>query len=166
MRSNAEVRKPGALGSRAHETEVHVKAFRLVAALVALLLAVAGCSGSTSVFEMKVGDCFDDPGGEAVLDVETISCDEPHDFEVFFIGDLQYEGTYPGDSEVSDMAGNLCLPHFTQYVGSDFQTSTLNISTLYPSYESWTQLDDREVVCALNDLYGQKLTGSARDSGL
>ena len=143
-----------------------MKLFRLAAVLVALLIMASACGDETSVFELKVGDCFDDPGSDVVMEIEILSCDEPPFFEVYYVGDLAGGGTYPSDSELFGMASDLCLPQFEPYVGSDYFESALDWEALWPTEEGWDELDDRGVVCLLYDLSGVKLTGSARNSGL
>lgn len=51
------------------------------------------------------------------------------------------------------------------YVGRDYETSALDVVTMYPSPEGWDQ-NDREVVCALYDMSGAKLVGSVKGRGI
>ena len=55
---------------------------------------------------------------------------------------------------------------FSSFVGMDYDSSVLDITALYPSTDSWKMQDDREVVCAVYDMNGGKLTGSARGSSI
>ena len=143
-----------------------MKVFRLVMVLIALLIMVTACGDGTSVFALEVGDCFDYPGSDDVTEIETFSCDEPHDYEVFYVGDLVSDGPYPGDTDLYTMVRDLCLPQFDPYVGRDYLESSLDWDALFPTLDGWTELDDRGVVCLLFDLNLQKLTGTARNSGL
>ena len=59
------------------------------------------------------------------------------------------------------MAHDGCLERFEAFVGKDYESSSLDIATLYPSAESWQQ-SDREVVCAVYDVDAEKLTGSVK----
>lgn len=127
--------------------------------------------GAVDAFAMRVGDCFNDEasvptdGDYEVSSVPGVPCSEPHDNEVFAIFDVDI-AEFPEGDGMSALAFDSCLERFEGFVGRDYQTSALDIVTLYPSQESWTRQGDREVVCAVYDLNAAKLTGSARDSGL
>ena len=53
---------------------------------------------------------------------------------------------------------------FEAFVGKDYESSQLDIFPIYPTRQSWNELDDREVVCALYDLDLKKLAGTMRGS--
>ena len=72
--------------------------------------------------------------------------------------------SYPEDA-MADMAHDACLERFAEFVGRDYESSSLDIATLYPSHESWAQ-NDREVVCAVYDVDTKKLTGSVKGLAL
>ncbi|WP_460801941.1 hypothetical protein [Microbacterium sp. GXF6406] len=80
----------------------------LAATLLIAGIALTGCSqtatrdaateevteaGDVSAFEMKVGDCFDDEGGEMVTEVPAVPCADAHDNETYFIFDVE-DGEY------------------------------------------------------------------------
>ena len=119
-------------------------------------------AGSVDAFEMRVGDCFDDGStfdAEEVSSVAGVPCSNPHDKEVYALYDVA-AASFPGDG-MADMAQEGCLERFEAFVGKDYESSSLDIATLYPSPESW-QENDREVVCAVFDVDANKLTGSVR----
>ena len=126
--------------------------------------------GSVDAFEMRVGDCFDDTsvlfgsGTEGVNSLPGVPCSKPHDNEVYAVIDVGLP-TFPGDDSMSEKAFDDCLARFESFVGRDYDSSSLDIMTLYPSSESWQQ-DDREIVCALYDMEAEKLEGSAKGSSL
>ena len=72
---------------------------RTLAGLVALTLLLAACSGN--VFELAVGDCFDD-GDMALGELEEIGefplvdCSVPHDNEVYAVVTVDGE-VFPGE---------------------------------------------------------------------
>ena len=138
-----------------------------LAAFVAAL-ALAGCSlfNSGNVFELAVGDCFDDDSSTdtELSDVPIVDCAEPHDNEVFFTFELA-DGDFPGDDAILGEAENRCLPAFEEYVGRDYASSELDIFPITPTSGSWDN-GDREVICALYDLDLDKLTGSMQGSGV
>lgn len=129
----------------------------IVAAVAALL---AGCSEG-NVFALEQGDCFDLAAdvGDAVTDVEVVACSEPHDNEVFATFDLDGD-EFPGAPQVQAEATNGCLERFDEFVGLAYAESRYVQSSFFPTEDSWSS-DDREVVCFLADVEGEKLTGSA-----
>lgn len=119
------------------------------------------------MFSLEVGNCFNDGDlatGQEISDVPLVECSEPHDNEIFFNYDVP-DGDFPGNDALTEIAQENCLAAFEGYVGKDFQTSSLDISWLTPTSDSWDQGDQR-INCLLYDLQFAKLTGSAKDSGL
>jgi hypothetical protein len=98
--------------------------------------------------ELKVGDCFDDPSGDVVTDVQHHPCTEAHTAEVIFVGDVAGDqATYPADAVVDDFVEARCLPAWTSYTGKDLLTETvLRLGYYVPSPEGWSD-GDREVLC-------------------
>lgn len=125
--------------------------------------------GSLDVFEVRVGDCFEDPSDPLtaesieVGDLSAVPCAEPHDNEAYHDFDLA-PGPWPGDEAVFAEADRECYEQFESYVGSSYVDSRLDFSYLYPTQQSW-QDGDREVICFLFAANLEKLTGSKRDSG-
>jgi hypothetical protein len=120
--------------------------------------------GSLDAFQMRVGDCFDDGSTFAgddpeVDDVPGVPCSQPHDNEVYAVFDVA-AASFPGD-KMGEMAHEGCVARFEAFVGRDYDSSSLDVATLFPSAESWRQ-DDREVVCAVYDIDAKKLTGTVR----
>ena len=122
--------------------------------------AIVG-EGSIDPFSIIVGDCFDDTGfnNEEVTSLPGVPCSNPHDNEAFAVFDVSMVN-FPGD-EMGQIAYDSCMDHFSNFVGKEYESSTLEIMTLYPSSESWQQ-DDREVICALYDMDENKLQGSVK----
>ena len=119
--------------------------------------------GSVDAFNMRVGDCFDDGSAfddNEVNSVPGVPCAQPHDNEVYALFDVT-ETSFPGDA-IAEIAHEGCLARFEGFVGKDYESSSLDIATLYPSRESWQQQNDREVVCVVYDLAANKLTGSVK----
>lgn len=134
-------------------------------ATVAATTVATATVGSGDVFELKVGQCFDDPDQfENVTDLEMLACDEAHDNEVYALFDLP-AGTFPGVSVIEDLAGTGCHDAFAGYVGLDYASSVLDFSWLAPTPRSW-ESGDQEVVCIVYDLDLKKLTDSVKDSAM
>lgn len=128
--------------------------------------------GQIDAFAMRIGDCFDDSEEMLnsdeeveVFDLAGLPCSKPHDNEVYAVFDVSL-ATFPGDGAMFDVATNECLSHFKSFVGKSYDDSLLEIFPMYPTRESWLQKSDREVVCALYHLEGEKLTGSVEDSAI
>ena len=127
--------------------------------------------GAVDAFNLRLGDCFDDTsslmGGEGgeVDSLPGVPCADPHDNEVYAVFDLTV-GSLPDEDEMFAIAFDGCEARFEAFVGTDYETSSLDILTLYPTPESWRQQNDREVVCAVYDINAQKLVGSAKGLGL
>jgi hypothetical protein len=121
--------------------------------------------GSIDAFEIRVGDCFDDTssGFEEVTDLPGVPCSEPHDNEAFAVFNLTM-ANYPGDT-MAELAYDSCMERFEPFVGNEYESSTLEILTLYPTISSWQQ-SDREVICAVYDMNDEKLQGSAKGRAL
>ena len=81
--------------------------------LLIILLATAGlataCQGN--VFELEVGQCFLEPEGTEISNVETVDCADDHDGEVYHLFDLP-DGDYPGIPEVQRLGADGCFGAF------------------------------------------------------
>jgi len=125
-------------------------------------------AGDLDVMTIQEGDCFDDPDAtDVVFSLDAIPCTQPHDNEVFAVASIVgVWDDYPGQSAVDGYAYEQCSGGlFDDFVGTAYFDSTLDVFTLTPTPESWAQ-GDREIVCALYRLDFQKLTGTARNSGI
>lgn len=122
--------------------------------------------GTVDAFNMRVGDCFEDGNSysEEVTSVPGVPCADPHDYETFAVFDVSID-SYPDEDMMAQIAFDSCMEHFESFVGRDYETSSLDITTMFPTQESWNQ-SDREVVCALYDVNANKLVGSVKDRGL
>jgi hypothetical protein len=119
-------------------------------------------SGSIHWTELVSGDCFDFGEGEEVNAVAAVPCDEPHTYEVFFVGTLP-DGDYPPVGEVDAFAEEQCTLAFETYVGHDFATSVWFASYVGPTEEAWGE-GEQTLVCHLSNSTETAVTGSARGS--
>lgn len=117
---------------------------------------------STSLFDLKVGDCFDLPQ-EAQNATLFSTCDVPHTYEAFGVVTLT-DPSYPGDDAVSDKGWDGCRNLFSGYVGSNPSVSTYDIYMITPSEGSWNDMNDREVLCLVYLRDGSQAVGSAANS--
>ena len=129
--------------------------------------------GEIDAFTMQVGDCFNDNQdilgfGDAAGEVQNLPglpCSEPHDNEVYAIFDVSFD-SYPGEKSMLEAATDQCLKRFDRFVSRPYDESVLDIFPIYPTNDSWSEVDDREVICAIYHIDLKKLTGSMRGSGI
>jgi hypothetical protein len=127
--------------------------------------AASGSTNAISAFDLEVGDCFDAPDVEAVADVELIGCDEPHRYEAYHIENHPAGADEPfiGDEAMTSYADDVCIGAFEAFVGVPWEGSTLTYFFLQPTADTWEEVDDREVLCAVYSTEGD-LTGSVEGS--
>lgn len=121
--------------------------------------------GEVGAFRLRVGDCFVEPSSmEQIESVEAVSCDELHMYEVYdrVEMDAGADDDYPGEAAVTDEAGERCLALFERFVGVGYEVSIYDISYVYPTELTWTQVDDREILCMVMHYDGTTKTGSAK----
>ena len=165
------------------DTKVWVRALT-VATIAAAAAVLSGCSllgqvdnltgddpttGDDDVFSIKVEECFNDdtPEGETVSEVQKVDCAEPHIWEAYksiIIEDG--DGSYPGEDVVIEKAQTDCKAAFEEYVGISYDDSTLYLSYYYPTEETWTEINDREILCIVTttDDFATKAPGSVKGS--
>jgi len=138
---------------------------RLVLAFAVFALLAAACSSETSVFDLGVGDCFNDQADlteSEVSSVTTVDCAEPHDNEIYFEYSMA-DAIFPGNDAATDSALNRCLDEFDAFVGIDYAVSDLDLFPITPTSVSWAE-GDRVVYCAVYALDLSKLEGTVRGS--
>jgi hypothetical protein len=113
-----------------------------------------------SVFDLEVGDCFNDVSADSASEVPLVDCSDPHDNEIYFEYEIDGDGDFPGEDVILDEAADTCIPEFESFVGSSYETTALEVFPIYPTVESWAD-GDRIVYCALYAKDASKLTGSA-----
>jgi hypothetical protein len=121
----------------------------IAAASVAALavLPLAGCLGG-GVPTAEVGECLQvSELGSQVESLPTVSCDEPHEGEVYAVFDLDMDGDYDANA-VIEASEQECLARFDTFVGMPYADSELDIFYLYPLADGWAG-GDRETLCAV-----------------
>ncbi|WP_176459770.1 septum formation family protein [Rhodococcus sp. OK302] len=121
-----------------------------------------------NLFDISVGDCLVDDivtgsGDEVSGDQKKVDCAAPHYAEVYS-NKVMTESTFPGLSVVEADSEKLCERAFADFVGMSFDESTLDISYMYPTSDSWIS-GDREILCLIADPAGDtegSLRGVAR----
>ncbi len=137
---------------------------RALIASLAFAIVLGGCAsglpqssegtaeGTVTLFDLELGDCLNDAGiplRSDMTDVPRVSCDEPHDSELFAI--LGVEGsTFPGEREMVTQGQDRCARAFGDFIGIPFANSTLDFRFYYPTASSWAQ-GDRTIYCVAFD---------------
>jgi hypothetical protein len=123
-------------------------------------------AGAVGAFEIRVGDCFDDEAfaSTEISEIPGVPCSEPHDNEVYAAFDMA--GEWPGDTRVEELAHEGCYARFAAAIGKGYEESVIDFTTIYPSQGSWTQREDREVLCVAYHVDLEKLTGTVIGRGL
>lgn len=129
--------------------------------------AIIAETETLSVFEIRVGDCFDDGAftGDEVLDIPTVPCTKPHDNEVYAKFAMPGD-EWPGDDTVDQVAMAMCYDRFRAAIGKSYEDSAIDFTTMYPSERSWNQGGDREIICIAFHMDLAKLTETVRGSGI
>ena len=128
--------------------------------------AIVG-DGTVAAYQVRVGDCFDDSTSDAAGEITSlpgVPCSEEHDNEAFAVIEFTLP-SYPGGDTMDGLAYTSCMERFEAFVGKDYESSSLDVMTMYPSPESWNQ-KDREIVCAVYDMEANKLVGSVQGRAL
>lgn len=138
-----------------------------LAGLIAVTLLLAACSGN--VFELAVGDCFDDGDLalgelEEVDEVPLVECSERHDNEVYAVVTVDGD-VFPGEQAIQAQADEVCLDAFDPFVGLDYESSALDFGWLVPTADSW-DMGDRVVACFVYRLDLEKVSGTLEGSSI
>jgi hypothetical protein len=146
--------------------------------LVAIVAVVALVSSTSShlrargerivpIQSLHVGQCFNAAPGSNVLTVALVSCSHPHDHEAYAVFDdpTAAGAPWPGDEAASTMTYARCVVRFPAFVGRPYEGSSLTTFRLRPTKRTWTDQDDRRILCAVSNRGSAQLMGTARDSG-
>ncbi len=130
--------------------------------------------GSIDVLALLVGDCFNHSVLESAVDdenvfasLDVVPCSSPHDKEVFANYDYPTgsDTAFPGKDVLFEFGKNECLTAFNAFVGIEWESSDLNYAWFSPTQSSWSVGGDREILCVLWQIGGEKLQGSMHGSG-
>jgi len=121
-------------------------------------------AGTLEVSDLRVGDCFSlqDEQADSVSDVDAKPCAEEHAYELFHKADLPDSG-YPSEDQFDDFLAQECLPAFNEYVGTSYQSTTLDVFTFVPTEDGWNG-GDHGIQCAVYDPAQATTTGSLKAS--
>lgn len=120
--------------------------------------------GSVSAFEVRAGDCFNNPPIDAqATSIDAVLCSQPHDAEAFAAFEIPGE-QYPSDKAVIRQAEAGCVARFEDFIGLPYAESVYEVVYLHPTRSSWRLADDRIVLCAVTDPAGRITEETLRQS--
>lgn len=112
-------------------------------------------SGDVSVFEIQVGDCFNElpsisADGSPVSSVGGVPCNQAHHWESFYKGTLATPDF--SQLEINQEASEICQDadlDFANRVSASkiLQYSEAELTLSVPTFKSWTLRGDRSVDC-------------------
>jgi hypothetical protein len=115
------------------------------------ILTLAACDRlSLSAATLGVGDCFQEPEGETIEDVQRAPCTEPHTGEVIFTGEYPNADAYPTQEELESWVQANCIDStFQAFTGRTFEEATdIELGYFSPTSEGWGK-GDRQMTCYL-----------------
>ena len=114
--------------------------------------------------ELQVGDCFsfnnNNDSSTQVGDVEVVDCSAPHLYEVYNNYQIT-QSTFPDTSTMESEQRTACYDTFETYVGTSYDRSQYDATTLTPTEASWAQ-GDHTITCILKTKDGSEITGSLK----
>lgn len=168
--------------------KMHKRHALVAGTALALALALSGCSTITNflnggtadadrdeatgqvteganigIFALKLGDCMMEAPSGLLEDIDVVPCAELHDQEVYHEITMD-DGDFSEDA--INTASEECIGDaYTSFVGVAYEASTLTVTTIAPTKDTWEQLNDRVIQCIIFDEAGQiegSLKGAAR----
>lgn len=147
------------------------------AVAVALTIVLAACSAgqprnssgqltapaTTDSFSLRVGDCLGKLETGTTDELPLVPCDAEHNWEAFAASELAGDD-FPGNSALGEQVDKLCRDAFADFIGIKVDKSRYELTSLMPTKETWTQADDREVVCLVGRP-GGGVTGTLKGIG-
>lgn len=135
-------------------------------ALLATVGSLALAYATATVPKQEIGACvLGVPGREGVATGNTrvVDCAQPHDSQAVGVIRHPGQGPFPGAAAMRAFAPEPCLAAFKKYVGVDYESSSLEMTMVLPSDESWAR-GDRDIACMVMAGDGSQLTGSVEGS--
>ena len=141
--------------------------YTILVSITGIIILVA-CSNN--IADLELGDCFNNNNkqavgniGEEIYNVEMVGCDEAHESEVYRIFYLP-DSNWKGYDYIIEEANIGCYNGFKQYVGIEWEFSSLDVEYLHPTEDSWKNYDDRAITCYLVEGNYNKTFGSLKNS--
>jgi len=118
-------------------------------------------SGDLGTQRLRIGDCFNEPGGPTTVVVSGVPCDRDHQSQVAALLELPDDPSseWPGEGELADRSRPLCFGAAATALGGNLTDPTVGLSAYVPDQKSW-EAGDRRIVCVLGRFDGSPITGS------
>ncbi len=124
-------------------------------------------------YNLSVRDCFDQIAdrrdGRPVTITTKIPCAEPHHFEVFALLNhpAEHPTPYPGDAAIRDFAVKSCYREFRPWVGTEYETSALDLGVIIPNQENFESnaARYRGIHCWVSRADDEPMIGTSEGSG-
>jgi hypothetical protein len=136
----------------------------LIGAALGTAILTANSKKKETVADVEIGECFT---GDA-NDVETVACDEPHQFELFAVAAApDPDIAFPGAETVTTDGGNACVTALAEYYGATADVAVGNGLELVPIAPTEAQWKDGETdtYCLAADAEGKALDQSIKGQG-
>ncbi len=127
-------------------------------------------------FDLQVGQCFNEGSWyDEELDrrvdlTASINCVEDHLFEVYHEAEFPAPNgaPFPGETSMTEWSTQLCYEAFETFVGTEYETSTLEIGFVQPTRDTFEHPvgRHRRVFCYVYYASGEPKQGSAEATGL
>ncbi len=112
-------------------------------------------------FEIKAGDCLGSLTAGTANQVVLVPCSDPHYWQAYLITSMS-PGPYPGQSRISEVGNQVCNSAFPGFVGVAPAKSKYQFTFLYPTQDTWENVDDRAITCVAGKETGG-VVGSLKD---
>lgn len=94
--------------------------------------------GNTSIFALRVADCFDYPHAQSVSSITAIPCTQRHDSQVFAQFDVTgSNSSYPGATLLKKQATSGCNARIAGNIDKSKITNTMSVRFTFPLPGSW-----------------------------
>lgn len=120
--------------------------------------------GTVNVFDLRVGDCFDEPAANpdgSVVELIARECAMAHTAELIAIVQVPDAAAYPGADAVAASAEAQCGPAFVSYVGTTPEASIYGVAWYSVTEKGW-KAGDRSIDCLVVADDSSRTSGSAK----
>jgi len=136
----------------------------LIGAVAGTVVLTADSGTSETVADIEIGDCF---SGD-LNDVETVDCNEAHEFELFAVAAApDPDVAFPGAETATLDGGSACVIALVDYYGATADIASgagLELEPISPTEAQWDD-GETDTYCLAKDADGDALEGSIKGQG-